>query len=66
MVMTGKLGDVMQESVQAALTYVRARADQFGLDENFYKETDVHVHVPAAVRCRSPRVGSPTRADGRA
>jgi ATP-dependent Lon protease len=46
MVMTGKLGDVMQESVQAALSYVRARADKFGLDENFYKETDVHVHVP--------------------
>jgi ATP-dependent Lon protease len=46
MVMTGKLGDVMQESVQAALTYVRARADKFGLDENFYKETDVHIHVP--------------------
>jgi ATP-dependent Lon protease len=46
MVMTGKLGDVMQESVQAALTYVRARAEKFGLDENFYKETDVHIHVP--------------------
>jgi ATP-dependent Lon protease len=46
MVMTGKLGDVMQESVQAALTYVRARAEKFGLEENFYKETDVHVHVP--------------------
>ena len=46
MVMTGKLGDVMQESVQAALTYVRARADAFGLPENFYKETDIHVHVP--------------------
>jgi ATP-dependent Lon protease len=46
MVMTGKLGDVMQESVQAALTYVRSRADKFGLDENFYKEMDVHVHVP--------------------
>jgi len=46
MVMTGKLGDVMQESVQAALTYVRARADKFGLDENFYKELDVHIHVP--------------------
>ncbi|MCX5828173.1 MAG: endopeptidase La [Deltaproteobacteria bacterium] len=46
MVMTGKLGDVMQESVQAALTYVRSRADEFGLPENYYKETDVHVHVP--------------------
>jgi len=46
MVMTGKLGDVMQESVQAALTYVRSRADEFGLPEHYYKETDVHVHVP--------------------
>jgi ATP-dependent Lon protease len=46
MVLTGKLGDVMQESAQAALTYVRARADKFGLDENFYKELDVHIHVP--------------------
>jgi ATP-dependent Lon protease len=46
MVLTGKLGDVMQESAQAALTYVRARADQFGLQENFYKEIDVHIHVP--------------------
>lgn len=46
MVMTGKLGDVMQESVQAALTYVRARAEQFGLPKNFYKKIDIHVHVP--------------------
>jgi len=46
MVMTGKLGDVMQESVQAAMTYVRSRADEFGLPDNYYKETDVHVHVP--------------------
>jgi ATP-dependent Lon protease len=46
MVMTGKLGDVMQESVQAALTYIRARAERFGLVKNFYKKIDVHVHVP--------------------
>ncbi|OGP66305.1 MAG: endopeptidase La [Deltaproteobacteria bacterium RBG_16_44_11] len=46
MVMTGKLGDVMQESVQAALTYIRARAERFGLLKNFYKKIDVHVHVP--------------------
>ncbi len=46
MVMTGKLGDVMQESVQAALTYIRARAERFGLAKNFYKKIDIHVHVP--------------------
>ncbi|HOC59298.1 MAG TPA: endopeptidase La [Smithellaceae bacterium] len=46
MVMTGKLGDVMQESVQAALTYIRARAEKFGLQKNFYKKIDIHVHVP--------------------
>ncbi|MFO7570759.1 MAG: endopeptidase La [Smithellaceae bacterium] len=46
MVMTGKLGDVMQESVQAALSYVRTRAERFGLAKNFYKKIDIHVHVP--------------------
>lgn len=46
MVMTGKLGDVMQESVQAALSYVRTRAEHFGLPKNFYKKIDIHVHVP--------------------
>ncbi len=43
---TGKLGDVMQESAKAALSYVRSRSELFGLKDDFYKEIDVHVHVP--------------------
>ncbi|GAB7023982.1 endopeptidase La [Salidesulfovibrio brasiliensis] len=43
---TGKLGDVMQESARAALSYLRSRSDLFGLKPDFYKEVDMHVHVP--------------------
>ena len=43
---TGKLGDVMQESAQAALSYVRASAEEFGLPADFHRKVDVHVHVP--------------------
>ncbi len=43
---TGKLGDVMQESARAALSYLRSRSDVFGLKADFYKEIDIHVHVP--------------------
>jgi ATP-dependent Lon protease len=44
--LTGKLGDVMQESAQAALSYVRSRGRQFGFPDNFYEKTDIHIHIP--------------------
>ncbi len=46
MIVTGKLGDVMQESAQAALSYVRSRSMRLGLDPDFFQKIDVHVHVP--------------------
>jgi ATP-dependent Lon protease len=46
MVKTGSLGDVMQESIQAALTVVRSRAQQLGIRKNFHREHDIHIHVP--------------------
>src|ERR1051325_4687925 len=45
--MTGQIGQVMQESMQAALTYVRSNAAALGLNEDFFKEHDLHIHVPA-------------------
>ena len=44
---TGQLGDVMRESAQAAMSYVRARADELGIESAVFKEVDIHVHVPA-------------------
>jgi ATP-dependent Lon protease len=47
LIMTGQLGPVMQESVQAALTWVRANAIRYGIDPELFKNTDIHIHVPA-------------------
>ena len=44
--LTGKLGDVMQESAQAAMSYVRSRTDLFGIPKDFYRHYDIHIHVP--------------------
>jgi ATP-dependent Lon protease len=46
LIITGRLGDVMQESAQAALSYVRSRADELGLERDFYQRVDIHIHVP--------------------
>src|SRR5213595_22134 len=45
LILTGKLGDVMQESAQAAMSYVRTRAERFGLDKKFAENVDLHIHV---------------------
>lgn len=44
--LTGQLGDVMKESAQAGYTYIRSRADELGLDQDFYETTDIHIHLP--------------------
>ena len=47
LIMTGQLGPVMQESVQAALTWVRANATMYGIDPDLFRTSDIHIHVPA-------------------
>ena len=46
LVLTGQLGDVMQESAKAGLSVIRSRSRQLGIDDDFYKEKDIHIHIP--------------------
>lgn len=46
LVLTGQLGDVMKESAQAGFSYIRSRSKEFGLEDDFHEQTDIHIHIP--------------------